>query len=86
MRLYGALPSVLTISICGAVEKHFRTERVHFYTLLIPEYHASWGASFNLSRRKLPAIERCVTSFYQGGYPRTAKAIIPGGLATTKRF
>jgi len=32
------------------------------------EYRASCGASFPVSRRKLPDRECCVTSFRQGGY------------------
>ena len=32
------------------------------------EYHASCGAVFSVSRRKLPDRECCVTSFRQGGY------------------
>ena len=41
--------------------------RAHFYTLL-SGVCASCGASFPVSRRKLPDRECCVTSFRQGGY------------------
>ena len=44
-----------------------RSKRAHFYTLL-SGVCASCGASFSVSRRKLPDRESCVTSFRQGGY------------------
>ena len=57
-------------------------------SILSIESSASCGASFPVSRRKLPDRECCVTSFRQGGYtpPCAAYAAIPCGLAVRKRF